>query len=435
MELVKTYEQLVRENEDLLWRLEEATETIEAIRTGQVDALVVQGDDGKQKLYTLKTADQTYRVLIEKMNQGAITLNEQGVILYCNSKFASIVDVPLYKVIGKPFAVFIPKDFRDAFRDLFEEGWKEDAEDADVEILIQGRDRVIACQVSVTTLELDGGTCLSIIVTDLSYQKEIQALLRRKNIELINSNTELAKSNRDLQLFASVASHDLQEPLRKIQIFGTLLRDKFSVVLPEEGGRYLDKIVTSSNRMKTMIADILAYARLANDEKQFVRTPLKDVVDEVIDDYELVISEKSAQLFIDELPAIEVNRGEIRQVFQNLISNALKFSKDNVRPVISIANENYPEDWNMPEGNGNYCCIGVSDNGIGFDEGFGNKIFSLFQRLNTKDKYEGSGIGLAITKKIIDKHNGQIWAKSTEGTGSKFIMVLPLVQKKIEIYG
>ena len=152
MELVKTYEQLVRENEDLLWRLDEATETIEAIRTGQVDALVVQGDDGKQKLYTLKTADQTYRVLIEKMNQGAVTLNGQGVILYCNSKFASIVDVPLYKVTGKPFAVFIPKDYRDAFRDLFEEGWKEDAEDADVEILIQGRERVIACQVSVTTL-------------------------------------------------------------------------------------------------------------------------------------------------------------------------------------------------------------------------------------------------------------------------------------------
>ena len=216
------------------------------------------------------------------------------------------------------------------------------------------------------------------IVTDLSYQKEIQSLLRRKNIELIDSNTELAKSNRDLQLFASVASHDLQEPLRKIQIFGTLLRDKFSAVLPEEGGRYLDKIVSSSSRMKTMIADILAYTRLTNDEKQFVSTPLKDVVEEVLDDYELIISEKSAQFFIDELPAIEVNRGEMRQVFQNLISNALKFSKDGVLPVISILNEDYPDDWQAPDGDEKYCCIGVSDNGIGFDEGFGNKIFSLF---------------------------------------------------------
>lgn len=429
MEAAKTYDQLVKENEDLLWQLEEATETIHAIRTGQVDALVVKGADGHQ-LYTLKTADQTYRVFIEKMNEGAVTLNQEGIILYCNSKFASIVDLPLSKVIGLPFVSFISGDFVEDYEKLFENGWTEDTK---TELNIISGEKVITCQLSVTTLDLDEGVSLSVILTDLTLQKETQKLLKLNNERLEKTNLELEVSNHDLQQFASVASHDLQEPLRKILIFSTLLKDKHGFELTEDGITFLDKIIASSDRMKTMILDILNYSRLSKNENIFALTDLKEIVNDVLDDFEIVIKEKKAEIIVEDLPEIEVNPGQIRQVFQNLISNALKFGKPDKSPVIKISAQVFSEsaDGQSTSVENDYCMISVKDNGIGFDDIYGEKIFSLFQRLNTKDKYEGSGIGLAVTKKIIDKHKGKITAFGKEEEGSEFIINLPLRQNKI----
>lgn len=428
MEAGKTYDQLVKENENLLVQLEEATETINAIRTGQIDALVVKGVDGHQ-LYTLKTADQTYRVFIEKMNEGAVTLNQEGIILYCNSKFASIVDLPLSKVIGLHFISFISDDFIESYKELFTNGWTSDVK---TELCIVSGKKLVACQLSITTLDLDEGISLSVILTDLTYQKEIQHLLRLNNERLEETNAELEISNHDLQQFASVASHDLQEPLRKILIFATLLKDKHDQELTGEGGMFLDKIISSSNRMKTMIMDILRYSRLSKNDNNFVKTNLKGVVNEVLEDFEIVIDEKKAQIIVGDLPEIEVNPGQIRQVFQNLISNALKFGSSEKLPVIEIYSEkpSLEDARSLESVESDYCTISIKDNGIGFDESYGDKIFSLFQRLNTKDKYEGSGIGLAITKKIIDKHNGKITANGKEGEGSKFTITLPVRQIK-----
>ncbi|MCF0057660.1 ATP-binding protein [Dyadobacter sp. CY356] len=417
MNPVKTYDQLVKENESLLWQLEEATEIIHAIRTGQIDALVVKGKDGHE-LYTLKTADQTYRVFIEKMNEGAVTLNEDGIILYCNSMFATMVDLPLSKVIGMSFDKFIAENCLDVYQEIFRKGWTQDGK---FELSISSHDSLIPCQLSVTTLQLDEGVSLSIIITDLSYQKEVQRLLKLNNERLEKTNFALKMSNHDLQQFASVASHDLQEPLRKILIFSGLLKSKHFNELPEESLQYLEKIIASSGRMRTMIIDILSYSGLAVNNSQFELTNLNDVVQEVLDDFELLIQDKGAKFEIDNLPEIEVNHGQIRQVFQNLIGNALKFSKVNETPVIKIKSVKTGENSGETD-----CYISVSDNGIGFDEKYGEKIFSLFQRLNTKDKYEGSGIGLAITKKILDKHNGSITATSKEGVGSEFVITLPL---------
>jgi two-component system CheB/CheR fusion protein len=417
MNPVKTYEQLVKENESLLWQLEEATEIIHAIRTGQIDALVVKGKDGHE-LYTLKTADQTYRVFIEKMNEGAVTLNEEGIILYCNSMFATMVDLPLSMVIGMSFDKFIAENCQDVYKEIFHNGWTQDGK---FEISINSHDGLIPCQLSVTTLQLDEGVSLSIIITDLSYQKEIQRLLKLNNERLEKTNFALKMSNHDLQQFASVASHDLQEPLRKILIFSGLLKSKHAGELPEESLQHLEKIISSSGRMRTMIIDILSYSGLAVNNRQFELTSLNDIVQEVLDDFELLIQDKQARFEIDKLPEIEVNHGQIRQVFQNLIGNALKFSKIDETPVIRI--KSLERNGNSEE---SYCYISISDNGIVFDEKYGEKIFSLFQRLNTKDKYEGSGIGLAITKKILDKHNGSITATSKEGVGSEFVITLPL---------
>ena len=423
MKLVKTYDQLVKENESLLLQLEEATDIIQAIRTGQVDALVVKGKDGHE-LYTLKTADQTYRVFIEKMNEGAVTLNEDGIILYCNSMFASMLDLPLSKVIGFSFQSFIAENCLEVYQEIFKKGWTQDGK---FEISISSHKSIIPCQLSVTTIQLDEGVSLSIIITDLSYQKEIQKLLKLNNERLEKANSALEISNHDLQQFASIASHDLQEPLRKILIFSGMLKSRHMNELPQESIHYLEKIITSSSRMKTMIIDILTYSGLSVNNNHYEVINLNEVVQEVLEDFELLIEDKKAQFVIGDLPEVEVNRGQIRQVFQNLIGNALKFCKVDEVPVIKVDCLKREDDSDKTD-----CYISIQDNGIGFDEQYGDKIFALFQRLNTKDRYEGSGIGLAITKKILDKHSGSIAASSQEGVGSKFIISLPIRQHKNE---
>jgi PAS domain S-box-containing protein len=419
----KSKEQLETELEELRARLEEANETIEAIRTGQIDALVVQGDNGHQ-LYTLKSADQTYRVFIEKMTEGAVTLNPDGKILYCNSQFAAMVGLPLSQVIGMPFENFIAPDNLEQYRELFTKCWRLDCKG---ELWLIAGENNTPVQLSLTTLELEEGVSLSIILTDLTNQKETQRQLTKNNIELETANEALEASNHDLQQFASVASHDLQEPLRKIQIFSNLMKLKQPELSPESS-RYLDKIIDSSSRMKTLIIDILNYSRLSANEVELECIDLNELVKELVNDFELIIEEKGAVVKIEELPCLHVNKGQIRQVFQNIISNALKFSIKGKAPEIWISSKRIREKSfsSMEDKEGGYYMISIRDNGIGFDEKYVNNIFALFERLNAKDKYEGTGIGLAIAKKIIDKHDGLITAKSAEGDGAEFKIVLPI---------
>lgn len=421
----KTREDLEKEVEELHRQLEEANDTIEAIRTGQIDALVVQGNNGHQ-LYTLKSADQTYRVFIEKMTEGAVTLGPQGLILYCNSQFARMVHLPLSQVIGVSFDEFIAPENKAAYKKLFKTCWTADCK-GEVSLLA-GIDRT-PVQLSLTTLELEEGVSLSIILTDLTAQKETQKQLKRNNEQLEEINEALEASNHDLQQFASVASHDLQEPLRKIQIFSNLIKEN-GLELTPQSKKYLEKIIVSSSRMKTLIIDILNYSKLSASDHPLECVDLNDLMKELLEDFELIIQEKGAKIERGELPCIDVNRGQIRQVFQNILSNALKFSKPGQAPVISIASHPVCErSFDSPESaNGPYYLITITDNGIGFNEKYVANIFTLFERLNSKDKYEGTGIGLAIAKKIIDKHNGLITATSNEEQGTKFKIILPIKQ-------
>jgi PAS domain S-box-containing protein len=421
----RTRENLEKELEELRLQLEEANETIEAIRTGQIDALVVQGKNGHQ-LYTLKTADQTYRVFIEKMAEGAVTLNEKGLILYSNSQFASMVSIPLSNVIGLPFEKFIAPENISDYKELFTKSWSQDCKG---EVLLVSGEKNTPVQLSLATLELEEGVSLSIILTDLTNLKETQRQLKKNNEELEFANRELELSNHDLQQFASVASHDLQEPLRKIMIFSNLINEKRND-LSDQAKRYLDKILISSARMKALIIDILNYSKLSSNEFAVEDADLNEVLKELLEDFELIIEEKGVIINNNGLPRIQANKGQVRQVFQNIISNALKFSIPGRPPVISISSKTIKEKSFTAEESpdGEYCLINIKDNGIGFDEKYVDNIFALFQRLNSKDQYEGTGIGLAIAKKIIDKHNGMITAHSREGEGAEFLIVLPLKQ-------
>jgi signal transduction histidine kinase len=240
-------------------------------------------------------------------------------------------------------------------------------------------------------------------------------------------NRELEISNNDLQQFASVASHDLKEPLRKIQMFSNIIKDR--EVLNERTVKYLNKILQSSERMSNLITDLLSFARLSEAEI-FEMANINAIIDDILVDLELLIEEKSARIEVDKIPRLEVVPGLIRQLFQNIISNALKFSKPEVPPLITISAEYIDEPYldHPATEHGNYCRISVSDNGIGFDEMFAGKIFTIFQRLNPREQYEGTGIGLAIAKKIVDKHNGSISARSKPGEGATFIIILPVRQ-------
>jgi two-component system CheB/CheR fusion protein len=423
----KVHDDLLAEISQLRNQLEEANDTLEAIRTGQIDALVVNGENG-HALYTLKTADHAYRVFIEQMTEGAVTLNTAGLIIYSNSQFARMVDKNLSEVLGRQFSSYVTLEFKNVFDEMFEKGWTENAK-REITILANGAN--IPVLLSLNALQLEDEIALSLIVTDLTIQKENERQLRINYEQLAILNKALVSSNHDLQQFASVASHDLQEPLRKIQVFSKFLKDRNFHELADEPKQYIEKIILSSQRMKMLIIDILNYSRLSADDGQFQLVNLKDLFDEIEDDFDLVISEKRASLKVGALPSVEGNNGQLRQVFHNLVSNALKFTSPLRDPQIVVtAKQFHAKELGVSLANDeSYCNISIKDNGIGFDEQYATSIFSLFEKLNPKSSFEGSGIGLAIAKKIVDKHHGLIIAKSKVGEGSEFNIILPFRQQ------
>jgi two-component system CheB/CheR fusion protein len=270
--------------------------------------------------------------------------------------------------------------------------------------------------------------------TDIHEQKTLAAVMEQRVLErttaLQKANQELESSNAELQQYAFVASHDLKEPLRKIHMFGNMLRERYHENMEEKAMDYLNRIINSSSRMTNLINDLLKFSRLSQ-MNFFEQVNLELIIKEILSDLEVIIQEKNAVVNLGVLPVIEAVPGQLRQVFQNLISNALKFSRKDIQPMISITAARIKhKSFDSPaDPEGPYVCITISDNGIGFDEKYLDKIFVLFQRLHTKDKFEGTGIGLAVTRKIVDKHNGLITAHSREKEGATFTIILPVKQE------
>jgi signal transduction histidine kinase len=263
-------------------------------------------------------------------------------------------------------------------------------------------------------------------------QDNLEVKITERTKELILKNEELELKNHELQQFAWVVSHDLNEPIRKIQIFIKIIKDLY-LAKDDKAVDYVNRTIKSAERMQTLITDLLAYSRLSS-KVQPEKTDLNEVLQEVLSDFDYLIERKNATIKTNVLPTIDSIPSQLRQVFQNLIGNALKFSNNTENPVIEITSELIEtKDFDAkPSPDGNYCRIVVKDNGIGFDEIYLDRIFIIFQSLNDRQSYEGTGIGLAIAKKIIEKHNGLITAKSQIGKGASFIMVLPLEYQEIK---
>ncbi len=243
---------------------------------------------------------------------------------------------------------------------------------------------------------------------------------KQAEMQLQQMADKLKLRNNELQDFAYIASHDLQEPLRKVQMFGDLLNEEFGSQLGDRGSDYIRRMRSSAARMQTLISDLLNLSRVATQGQDFLPVDLDKVLEDVLSDLEFVSQQQHVQFEVTALPVIEADATQMRQLFQNLISNAIKFHRPDVAPLLHISAE-------KAESSGQ-CRIVVEDNSIGFDSQYAERIFLPFQRLHTRQDYSGSGMGLAICRKIIERHNGQIYAQSTLGQGSRFIITLPLKQ-------
>jgi PAS domain S-box-containing protein len=263
------------------------------------------------------------------------------------------------------------------------------------------------------------------------FNANLEAMVAERTAALTEStealrqlNTELQHSNQELQDFAYVASHDLQEPLRKIQAFGNLLEEEYGPTLGE-GKTYLDRMRNAASRMQILINDLLTFSRVTTRALPFSTVDLNVIAREVVIDLETLVQATRGKVTIDQLPTIEADPLQMRQMLQNLIGNALKFHRPDVRPLVYVSVQSQVDAQTGEE----QCLIAVKDNGIGFDEKYLDRIFTVFQRLHGRGQYEGTGIGLAVVRKIVERHSGTITARSIVGEGSTFLVTLPLHQK------
>jgi len=270
-------------------------------------------------------------------------------------------------------------------------------------------------------------------VTDrtLALEDEINER-RRAEEELRLFTAKLERSNRELEDFAFVASHDLQEPLRKVQAFGERLKAVCGDELSEKGRNYLERMQSAANRMQILIKDLLTFSRIASKAQPFVPVDLRNTTLEVISDMEISIERLGGRVEVGDLPTIEADPLQMRQLIQNLIGNGIKFHKENESPIVKIYGEIVEQrERDNDQSNIVYNII-IEDNGIGFDEKYCDRIFTVFQRLHGRSEYEGTGLGLAVCRKIVERHGGSIIAKSKQGQGAKFIATMPLKQEKEE---
>jgi light-regulated signal transduction histidine kinase (bacteriophytochrome) len=244
--------------------------------------------------------------------------------------------------------------------------------------------------------------------------------LAQANESLQHANKELQRSNANLEEFTYAASHDLKEPIRKITIFSNQLKAQLSDRLKENETRLFSRIQNATERMGNLIDDLLVYSHVSQRPHQTDIIDLDQKVQKVLEDLELDIEEKSAVIEVAKLPVVKGYRRQLQQLFQNLISNALKYSKTNITPQINISAKDVTDNGNR------YHAITIKDNGIGFEEQYADQIFHMFTRLHGQAEYSGTGVGLSIVKKVVENHNGIIGVESSPGVGTTFTVMLPV---------
>ncbi|MGD0817274.1 MAG: ATP-binding protein [Methanomassiliicoccales archaeon] len=554
-EVFSEMKELRAKNKELEERLEESVQTLNAIQNGEVDAILVSTKSG-DRIFTLKGAEEPYRILFEQMNESAVTISEDGGILYSNQNFARVMRTSLEKIIGTNLTEYVNMSSLLVFRELLcqsrngplrgdvvfeamdgtlvpmqlsisflpmlevptycivaadrtERIIAEDAlNSAYEELELKVQERTSELQETTDALEettarleaiLNKMPAAVVIIEPLDgkvvfFNDEVNRQFRRKAEPIdsmkelakyptfhldgsqyiekeypltkvletgeevlneiveferadgtrgfVNSNavpvkdpkgkitavvglrfeitdqieTEraLARSNTELKQFAYVASHDLQEPLRMVISYLTLIERRYGDRLDDVGKDYIEFAVNGGKRMKALIDDLLEYSRVETKAQPSILVDLYEITLQTLKTFELKIEETGAEIIVERLPTVTGDEMQISQVLQNLISNALKFRSQD-KPVIRISCSQDQDKW----------ILAIKDNGIGLNMEYSVRIFQMFQRLNSDDDYEGTGVGLAIVKKIVERHGGKVWVESQEGKGATFFFSLP----------
>ena len=378
----------------------------------------------------LSRAEAGYRDLYDNApDMMAVVRMGSGELLECNETLADTLGYSKEKLLGLPsWELYAPRS-REVARETLGEFVKTGGIAKSECTLLCSDGRTIDVLLQATPVRNQAGE----IVASRSTWRDITDRKRAEE-ELKRIAAELARSNAELEQFAYVASHDLQEPLRKIQAFGGRLATKFGDALGDQGKDYVQRMQNASERMQTLINDLLTFSRVRTKADPFVPVDLTQVVKEVLIDLEIRIEEVGAHVDVAALPTIDADPTQMRQLLQNLIGNALKFHRDDVAPEVKLYAHSLNGRQHLTENSpaGESCQIIVEDNGIGFDQQYAERIFEVFQRLHGRGEYEGTGVGLAVCRKIVERHGGTITATSNSQPGATFVVTLPLKQPEVE---
>jgi len=361
----------------------------------------------EQSIKELEQAQNKFKGLLESAPDAIIIMDKDGIIKLVNAQAEKLFEYKRDDLLSQSISLLIVDRHRNSGTDQGKLFFKLSQMHRLI-LDVHGRKKnghEFPIEINFGPLETEDGLLVSVAIRDISDRKYIKEL-ERKNIEL--------------EQFVYIASHDLQEPLNTITSFISLIEEEYRDKLDKEGGAYINYIRESANRMTMLITDILEYSRIGR-KSQFEIMDCNEIVKQVIHDMHATIFETNAKIECDKLPIIRGYPIEIRLLFQNLLSNAIKFQKKNISPVIKIFVSEENEYWHFT----------VEDNGIGINEKHKDKVFVIFQRLHNTRKYDGTGIGLAHCKKIIELHHGKIWVESIENEGSKFHFTLPKMEENV----
>ena len=406
-----------------------------------VEATISQATVGGQKLFTaivrdvterrrseeaLRESEGRLRAIVDTAVDGIITIDERGRIASFNPAASRLFGYAPEEVMGRNVNLLMPEPYRAAHDDYL----RNYLSTGDRKIIGIGRE-VVGLRKDGTEFPMDLAVSETVlgerriftgIVRDMSERKRAEEALTRQARDLARQAEDLARSNVELERFAYVASHDLQEPMRTVRSFGQLLQRRCAEQLTGDAREYLRFITDGVQRMQSLINDLLRFSRETTTSEDFSLVSLNDVLQEVMMDMEIDIEKTSAQVVVGKLPEIWAIPSQMRQLFQNLVSNAIKFRKPGTVPVVQVYQDGQLKDRAQ---------IVIQDNGIGFDPKYAEEIFMVFKRLHSYHEFEGSGVGLSICKKIIERHNGHIRAEAKPGSGARFLVDLPIVDSKI----
>jgi PAS domain S-box-containing protein len=369
---------------------------------------------------TAAKSEETRKLIMNAALDAVICIDSHGDITFWNPQAEKIFGWKQDEVLGRKLSsIIIPEVYRER-HDRGMDHYLKTGDGPALNVLldltaIKRSGEEFPIELTVLPIKQDDSDMLfCAFIRDITERKKHETALRDLNEQMSRNIEQLANSNIELEQFAYIASHDMQEPLRMVTSFLTQLDKKYHEQLDDKGKQYLHFAVDGATRMRKIILDLLEYSKVGKTEIKVERININDVVGDIVAVNKTAIDECNATVSIGELPVISAQRTSMQQLFHNLISNALKYHRENAAPEIGIAATEKDGFWEFS----------ISDNGIGINDRYAEKIFVIFQRLHNREEYSGTGIGLAICKKIVEAHGGRIWVESVEGEGSTFYFTI-----------